>query len=422
MENDSFDGRHIVGRFDPRPVTRGTTSANFFMILSAAATLRAARVIGSLILFGSCATMPVSGPPSSSELAAARTFLSTALLFDGHNDLPWVIRENPASRGDVTAYDLRSRTSGHTDIPRLRAGGLGAQFWSVYVPADDPTPARTQAGQIGIARRVFERYPDVFRETLTSAEVMPAFRAGRIASVMGMEGGHVIENSLEQLREFYEMGARYLTLTHSENTDWADSATDSPEHGGLTDFGRDVVHEMNRLGMLVDLSHTSVETMHDALDVSEAPVIFSHSSARALVDVPRNVPDGVLRRVTENGGVVMVTFVPGFVSAAVAEWEAMPRPRPEGEAPRATLDDVVRHIEHIRDVAGIDHVGIGADFDGISTVPEGLEDVSAYPALFARLMQRGWSEADLRKLGGENVLRVWSEAEAVGRRLRGEDG
>lgn len=366
-----------------------------------------------LSLVASCATAPVNAPPSERDLAAARSFLSSAILFDGHNDLAWVIRQNEAAPGDVTAYDLRRRTPGHTDIERLRAGGVGAQFWSVYVPSDDPTPAMTQVGQIGIARRVFERYPDVLQETHSPAAVREAFAAGRIASVMGMEGGHVIENSLERLREFHQMGARYLTLTHSASTDWADSATDAPRHGGLSDFGREVVREMNRLGMIVDLSHTSTETMHDALDVSIAPVIFSHSSARALVDVPRNVPDDVLRRVRQNGGVVMVTFVPGFVSEAVAAWEALPRPRPPGPAPRATIDDVVRHIEHVREVAGVDHVGIGADFDGISTVPEGLEDVSSYPALFARLMQRGWSEGDLRKLAGENILRVWTEVEAV---------
>ena len=373
----------------------------------------AAWLPGALCLLGSCATAQFHPPPSAADIAAARSFLSTAILFDGHNDLPWVIRQDDAARGDVTVYDLRRRTPGHTDIERLRAGGVGAQFWSVYVPADEPEPAMAQLGQMGIARRVFERYPDVFQETLSTAEVADVFVTGRIASVMGMEGGHVIEGSLDKLREFHQLGARYLTLTHSASTDWADSATDTPRHGGLSDFGREVVREMNRLGMIVDLSHTSTDTMHDALDVSTAPVIFSHSSARALVDVPRNVPDDVLRRVRENGGVVMVTFVPGFVSQAVADWEALPRPRPPGPAPRATVDDVVRHIEHVRAVAGIDHVGIGADFDGISTVPEGLEDVSSYPVLFAQLMRRGWGESDLRKLAGENVLRVWREVEAV---------
>jgi membrane dipeptidase len=367
-------------------------------------------VLASVIATG-CATLPPR-PASPAEIASAREFLATTLLFDGHNDLPWAIRQNPVAPGDVPAYDLRRPTPGHTDIPRLRAGGVGAQFWSVYVPSDDPTPGMTQEGQIGIARRMFERYPDVFRETLTPGEAMTAFESGYIAS--GMEGGHVIDNSLERLRTFYDMGVRYLTLTHSANTDWADSATDKPEHGGLTDFGREVVREMNRLGMIIDLSHTSTATMHDVLDVTRAPVIFSHSSARALVDVPRNVPDDVLRRVRDNGGVVMVTFVPGFVSQAVADWEAMPRPRPEGMTPpRATIHDVVQHIEHIRKVAGIDHVGIGGDFDGISSVPEGLEDVSTYPALFALLRRRGWSDADLRKLAGENVMRVWREVESL---------
>ncbi|HUE96205.1 MAG TPA: dipeptidase, partial [Longimicrobiaceae bacterium] len=279
-----------------------------------------------------------------------------------------------------------------------------------------------QLEQIDIAKQIFTRYPDFFQETLTSAEVMPAFRNGMIASVMGMEGGHAIENSLGALRAFYALGARYLTLTHSANTDWADASTDSPVHGGLTNFGREVVREMNRLGMLVDLSHVAPATMHDALDVAEAPVVFSHSSARALVDHPRNVPDDVLRRMPANGGVVMVTFVPGFINQAVAEWEGLPASQRTGPAPAATMQDVIAHIEHVRQVAGADHVGIGSDFDGISRVPRGLEDVSTFPALFAELSRRGWSESDLRKLAGENVLRAWREAEQVAARLQRERG
>jgi membrane dipeptidase len=252
---------------------------------------------------------------------------------------------------------------------------------------------------------------------------MPAFRAGRIASVMGMEGGHVIENSLGALRAFYDLGARYMTLTHSANTDWADAGTALPEHNGLTEFGKEVVREMNWLGMLVDLSHVAPQTMHDAIDASEAPVIFSHSSARAVTDVPRNVPDDVLRRMGANRGVVMVTFVPGFISREIAEWGRLPESQRSGRAPpSATMDDVIRHIEHVREVAGVDHIGIGADYDGISTVPIGLEDVSTYPALFAELSRRGWSETDLRKLAGENILRAWAEAEAVSRRLRQQRG
>jgi membrane dipeptidase len=357
------------------------------------------------------------------NMEKARRVLASTPLFDGHNDLPWAIRENEAAPRDVTKYDLRGHAPGHTDIPRLRAGMLGAQFWSVYIPY---TPigegaSRMQLEQIDIARQIFDRYPDVFQEALTPDAVLEAFGAGRIGSVMGIEGGHAIENSLGALRAFHGMGARYMTLTHGSNIDWADSGTDEPLHHGLTEFGKEVVREMNRLGMLVDLSHTSPETMNDALDVAEAPVIFSHSSARALVDVPRNVPDDVLRRLPQNGGVVMVTFVPGFVSNAVKDWSALPEEqRRTTTEPRATLNDVADHIEHIRDVAGIDHVGIGGDFDGITSVPVGLEDVSKYPFLFAELSRRGWSEADLRKLAGENVLRAWREAIRVAARLQRE--
>jgi membrane dipeptidase len=373
-----------------------------------------------LVAFASCASAQ-SQQVQDPHMEVARRVLSTTPLFDGHNDLPWAIRQSPQAPRDVAAYDLRRRTAGHTDIPRLREGMVGAQFWSIYVPsrAVAEGAAKVQLEQIDIAKRIFERYPDVFQETLTSAEVMPAFRGGRIASVMGMEGGHVIENSLGALRAFYDLGARYMTLTHSENTDWADAATALPTHNGLTEFGREVVREMNWLGMLVDLSHVAPQTMHAALDVSEAPVIFSHSSARAITDVPRNVPDDVLRRIPQNRGVVMVTFVPGFVNREVAVWERIaPAERAGRPAPRATMEDVIRHIEHVRDVAGVDYVGIGADFDGISTVPVGLEDVSTYPALFAELARRGWSEQDLRKLAGENILRAWREAEQVSARLR----
>jgi membrane dipeptidase len=325
---------------------------------------------------------------------------------------------------------------------------VGAQWWSVYVPGEvaDSGYAKFQLEQFDIARRIIELYPDRFELALTASDVERIMGSGRIASLLGMEGGHVIENSLGALRAYYDLGARYLTLTHNVALDWADAASALPVHGGLTDFGREVVREMNRLGMLVDLSHVSPGTMNDALDVAEAPVIFSHSSARALTDVPRNVPDAVLRRMPQNGGLVMVTFVPGFVSRAVAEWGARTRPRLEGElagslrqvedaaererltrefwarnpAPRATLADVADHIEHVRDVAGIDHVGIGADYDGISTVPVGLEDVSTYPALFAELIRRGWSDEDLGKLASGNMLRVLREAEAAARRLQRE--
>jgi membrane dipeptidase len=360
---------------------------------------------------GGCASAPgtgAGGPDASDDphVAVARRVLTATPLVDGHNDLPWAIRAYEPAPHDVAAYDLRTRTPGHTDIARLREGMVGAQFWSVYIPfnAVEEGAAKVQLEQIDIAHQVIRRYPDVFELALTADDAVRVFRDGRIASMLGMEGGHAIENSIGALRAFYDLGVRYMTLTHSANIDWADSCCALPEHGGLTAFGREVVREMNRLGMLVDISHVAPATMHQSLDVSEAPVIFSHSNARAIMEHPRNVPDDVLRRMRENGGVVMVTFVPQFLTA-------------EREA---TLADVVRHIEHIRDVAGIDHVGIGGDFDGISQVVVGLEDVSTYPALFAELSRRGWSETDLRKLAGDNVLRAWRQAEQVAARLQRE--
>ena len=377
--------------------------------------------------------MPALAQHRDVHLERAIRVLRTTPLVDGHNDLPWAIREHGMRPRDVEAYDLRIRTAGHTDLDRLRRGMVGGQFWSVYVPGEyrDSGFARVQLEQIDIARQVIAKYPDRFVLALTAEDVRRAFRRGRIGSVIGMEGGHVIENSLGALRAYYDLGARYMTLTHNVTLDWADAANDSARHGGLTPFGEEVVREMNRLGMLVDLSHVSPATMSDALNVSEAPVIFSHSSARALADVPRNVPDSILRRLPANGGVVMVTFVPGFISqeliadatarrrfgsdtasAAYRQWRAA-NPRP-----KAVLGQVADHIEHIRRVAGIDHVGIGGDFDGISELVVGLEDVSSYPRLFGELARRGWSDDDLRKLAGENVLRAWTAAEAAARRAR----
>ncbi len=370
-----------------------------------------------LLLLAGCA---LQAQPRDEHEEIARRVLSTTPLIDGHNDLVWAIRTADEAPGDVARYGLRGGSPGHTDIPRLRAGMVGGQFWSVYVPATVADPYRAQLDQIDLARRVFAEHPEVFQETRTAAEVMPAFRDGKIASILGMEGGYPLESSVDRLAEFYDLGVRYLTLTHSANTSWADAAGDAPEHGGLTELGREMIREMNRLGMLVDLSHVSAETMLDALDVSTAPVIFSHSSARTVTNVARNVPDEILRRMPENGGVVMVTFVPTFVSTDVARWSATsPAARGPGPAPRATIDDVIRHIEHVREIAGIDHVGIGADYDGISSLPVGLEDVSTYPRLFAQLSRRGWSEDDLRKLAGENILRAWAEAEEVAAGSRG---
>ncbi|MGD2071558.1 MAG: dipeptidase [Gemmatimonadota bacterium] len=376
-------------------------------------------------------------------METAREVLSTTPLIDGHNDLPWEIRVQEEHPGDVVAYDLRGRTAGHTDIERLREGMVGGQFWSVYVSCDYQglEAVRAQLEQIDLARRVVERYPDAFAMAATASDIDRIFGEGRIASLLGIEGGHVLANSMGALRAYYDLGVRYVTLTHNCNTDWADAASEEPVHGGLTDFGRELVGEMNRLGMLVDLSHTSPATMHDVLDVAEAPVIWSHASARAIVDHVRNVPDDVLRRLPDNGGVVMVTFVPSFVGVEHAAWSAREdERRSELEArwgeddPRvdeametwleanpavpARLPEVADHIEHIRDVAGVDHVGIGGDFDGITRVIEGLEDVSTYPALFAELARRGWTEAELRKLAGENVLRVLRDAERVARTLQ----
>jgi membrane dipeptidase len=365
---------------------------------------------------------PVPGVEAQTRdrhMEAALRVLSSTPLVDGHNDLPWEIRNQEAGPMDVAAYDLRRRTPGHTDIQRLREGHVGAQFWSVYVPSSAVTEgaARVQLEEIDIARRIISRYPDHFELAMSPSDVERIFGAGKVASMLGMEGGHAIENSMGALRAFFDLGVRYMTLTHSASIDWADAGTGEVLHGGLTRFGEEVVREMNRLGMLVDLSHASPGTMSDALDVSEAPVIFSHSSARALTNHVRNVPDSILVRMPANGGVVMVTFVPSFVSEAVRTYEG-----PGENAPRATLDDVADHVEHVRRVAGVDHVGIGSDFDGISSTPVGLEDVSTYPALFAELSRRGWTESDLRKLAGENLLRAWREAESAARRIQRERG
>jgi membrane dipeptidase len=330
-----------------------------------------------------------------------------------------------------------------TDIARLRAGGVGGQFWSVYVPAElrGETAVTATLEQIDIVHRMMRKYPDAFELALTADDVERIFKKGKIASLIGMEGGHSIDSSLGALRMFYRLGARYLTLTHSRNVPWADSATDTPALGGLSAFGEQVVREMNWLGMLVDLSHVSPDTMADAIRVSEAPVIFSHSSARAVNDVPRNVPDNVLQMLPKNGGVVMVTFVPGFLSPKVAAWSKLQTehetrlkqqsPTDAGAvkaglsewvkanpAPRATAADAADHIDHIRKVAGIDHIGLGGDFDGITSVPEGLEDVSKYPTLTAELLRRGYREDDVKKILGLNILRVMRQVEKVSATLQ----
>jgi membrane dipeptidase len=379
---------------------------------------------------------------SDPTLDRARKILRSVPLIDGHNDLPWAIRISKTAPLDVAAYDLRGGVPGHTDLARLKAGQVGAQFWSIYVPGEvkDSGFARIQLEQFDIALRTIARYPDRLALALTAADIEREFKRGRIASLLGMEGGHVIENSLGTLRSYYDLGARYLTLTHNVTLDWADAAADSARHGGLSEFGREVVREMNRLGMLVDLSHVSPGVMSDVLDVAEAPVIFSHSSARALTEHVRNVPDSILRRLPKNGGVVMVTFVPGFVSNEVAAWEKVAdaeSKRLEAQVsdtvarrrlidqwlaahprPMATLAQVADHIDHVRKVAGTDHVGIGSDFDGIEHTVVGLEDVSSFPRLFAELLRRGWSDDDLRKLAGRNLLRALRAAESTASRLQ----
>jgi membrane dipeptidase len=377
----------------------------------------------------------------SSSLARAKRILAESPVVDGHNDLPWVIREKLA--GDVEGFDISQRAAYDTDIPRLRAGEVGTQFWSVYVPTSlEPLDAiRTQLEQIDIALRLIEMYPDDLQLATSVADIENARANARIASLLGMEGGHTIANSLGVLRSYFELGVRYMTLTHFHSNDWADSATDDARHEGLTEFGREVVREMNRLGMLVDLSHVSTDTMNDVLDVAEAPVIFSHSSARTLTSHERNVPDSVLKRLSEDGGVVMVTFIPAYVNEQRREWEDGMIPllknattdaeweqigieyrETHGTPPLATLADVADHIEYVAKLAGVDHVGIGSDFYGATgdELIEGLEDVSKFPNLIAELLRRGWSDEDVRKVARENLLRALAEAESVARRLQAE--
>ncbi len=421
--------------------TNGTSSATL-----GASALREFAMIRSALLAVSLIALALPASAQDGE-ARARRILERTPLIDGHNDLPWALRQgfgNDPHAVDLTT-NLDATTTLHTDIPRLRAGGVGGQFWSVYVPAAlTPTEAaRETFEQVDTVRRIVAAHPETFELANTAADVVRIHRAGKIASLMGIEGGYSIDDSLGLLREFHEAGVRYMTLTHSKTTTWADSATDAPKFGGLSPFGETVVREMNRLGMLVDLSHVSEETMVDAMRVSEAPVIFSHSSARAVTDHPRNVPDSVLSQMAEDGGVVMVTFVPGFinegfrawsanraaeqarlvalepgdpaaVTAGIGVWDAANPP------PATGIADVVAHIQHVREVAGIDHVGLGGDFDGVPALPTGVEGVDAYPRILAALMEAGWTEADIRKLAGENVLRVMRATEAVAASKAGE--
>lgn len=383
----------------------------------------------------------------AAEIAGIRQLLRQVPLIDGHNDLPWQFRKYKLNLDaiDLSRDTAKLRTPLVTDIPRLRAGGVGAQFWSVYVPTTPAGPPAVKAvlEQIDLVRRMTARYPSDFELALSAADIERIHRQGKIASLIGMEGGHSIDNSLAILRVTYDLGARYMTLTHTKNTEWADAAGDQPQHHGLTPLGEQIVREMNRLGMLVDLAHVTDETMRAALRVSKAPVIFSHSSARGVCDNPRNVPDDVLRLLQANGGVVMVCFLPGYLNDAnsaylalnMAERARLEKLYPDDPqrleqemepwrqahpSPPASLADVADHIDHIRKVAGIDHIGIGSDFEGFHGAPTGLEDVSCYPALLAELLHRGYSREDLKKIAGLNLLRVFREAEAVSRRLQNQ--
>lgn len=378
-------------------------------------------------------------------LERARRIHAAAPLVDGHNDLPWEIREK--AQGNLSVMNPGGGLPRqHTDIPRLRAGGVGGVFWAAYVPVEriGNGAAAFALEQIGLIKRMTDASPEL-ELARTADDVVRIHRAGKVASLIGIEGGHAIENSLDALRQFHELGVRYMTLTHTSTIDWADAATDSARHGGLTKFGEEVVREMNRLGMLVDLSHVSDEAMADAIRVSAAPVIFSHSSARALADHPRNVPDDVLRMLPANGGIVMINFYSGFVEPTAAAQargmyavqrrfrEQFPNDPPAAQraydewrranpVPRGTTATLADHIDHVVKVAGIDHVGLGSDYDGVTSLPAGMEDVSRFPYLTAELLRRGYSEADVRKVLGGNVIRVMRQAEEVAGRLQRERG
>lgn len=383
------------------------------------------------------------------DLTRARALLAKAPVIDGHNDVPWQVRERLQGKLDGFAFERLpddQRAIWHTDIERMREGRVGGQFWSVYIdaamPRDDAVIAAFE--QVDVARRLIDKH-EALEFTPTEAAAARAMKAGRIASMLGAEGGHSIGNSMAMLRRLHALGVGYMTLTHSKTIDWADSATDAPRHDGLSPFGVEVVREMNRLGMLVDLSHVSAATMNDAIDASAAPVIFSHSNARAVTNHARNVPDDVLKRLAANGGVIMVTFVPAFSSNEVAQWgaaqageEARLKSLNPGDPaaakaqldawaaanprPQATVAQVADHVDHIRKIAGIDHIGIGSDFDGIPAGPVGLEDVAAVPNLFAELLRRGYSEAELAKIAQGNIRRVMRQAEAAAVRLQRERG
>ena len=397
-------------------------------------------------LFMGCASLSAQTDRDEYRQQAIE-ILESVPLFDGHNDAPYQYRNRVGYKfSELDFYDTTQLENPmHTDIPRLKEGRVGAQWWSVYVPAgipEDEAVKRTME-QIDFVYRMAEKYPDEFEMAYTADDVERIFAEGKIASLIGMEGGHSISNSLATLRMFYDLGARYMTITHSRTLDWADAAGDEPLHDGLSEFGEEVIREMNRLGMAVDLSHVTPATMKHAIEVSEAPVMFSHSNARAISNHPRNVPDDVLALLPEKDGLVMVTFVESFTSEELRQWyaersgyrakieslyagqpdiisEMMDEWTEENEMPKSTLEQVADHIDHIRDQVGVDHIGIGGDYDGVSSLPTGLEDVSTYPDLFAELLKRGYSEEELRKIAGENMLRVMRGIEATAERLQQE--
>lgn len=437
--------------FRPLPIVEDLLSSgrtkNKFLLMNRILKHQLHLLLLAAILISGCSSL--AAQTENDYRQQAIRILEEVPLIDGHNDVPWQYRNRAGYK--FSELDFNNTTEldrpMHTDLPRLREGRVGGQFWSVYVSAGlrESDAVQQTMEQVDFVYRMIDKYPDHFELALTADDVERIFEDGKIASMIGMEGGHSIGNSLATLRRFYDMGARYMTITHGRTLDWADAAGDTPKNDGLSEFGKEVIREMNWLGMLVDLSHVTPATMKDAIEVSEAPVIFSHSSARAVNNHPRNVPDDVLELVKENNGVVMVTYVPSFVSEELrqhlakrngyrAELRSLYPGQPdkiseklnaweeENEAPVSTLEQVADHIDHIKNVAGVEHLGIGGDFDGISSIPEGLEDVTTYPDLFAELLRRGYTEEELKQIAGLNVLRVMRAAEDVSERLRSERG
>tara|TARA_Y100000590_G_scaffold431222_1_gene545762 strand:+ start:459 stop:1682 length:1224 start_codon:yes stop_codon:yes gene_type:complete len=385
-----------------------------------------------IIIYGCSSENPSKNISEDDAFKRAKKILSSTPLIDTHNDVAWTIRNRKQAPRDIYEFDLKKNLDGDTDIPRLREGMVGGQFWSVFIPGEveEFGYAKMQLEQIDIAHRMIELYPDDLELALTADDIINSFKRGKIASLIGIEGAHAIENSLGALRIYYRLGVRYMTLSHNVTLDWVDAVMDEPKNDGLTEFGNEVVAEMNRLGMLIDLSHVSPKAMSDVLNVTESPVIFSHSNARSLTSHARNVPDSILVRLKDNGGVVMLSFIPFFVSQEAADFIEAGDKTIKGcntseclealaaESPKANVGHVVEHIEYVRDLVGIDHVGIGSDYYGSADMPIGLEDVSKYPNLFVALIQKGWPDEDLKKLAGENILRVIRTNETNAKRIQ----